>query len=834
MPSIDFRLSMANYAGLSVAGPMNLDERTPVNSRHFNNNDSYNGRSVKDLSGDPSGIVQEELCNNNLAETAALLPHLHQGGILRYGSLEALTHIQKKILSNPIFREQYSDPDIQPCHSDITRTTDGRFLVTENVHIEFPNATGAPPIPTIQGECQYQLELVDLNGKIELQISVLKAELKSDDPVLLESLDENIETTEALHRRNCWAFLDALMKKIDNTTLGALPKDIQLLLILPQTDKTFIEHYPYEEKYATLIKTLNTHHINTQLQEESQQAQQAQLFHDGYDSRALNTLVQAIYTNDNQLLSRTYNAVKSVIDEQTPSQRSSLETRIKRFFKDDKQGIIHKILTFFKQKSGEKLGSSPAQENFSLNKIGSLTSETYDPMSQTSLPSKRETPWLTKSPTQIRLGTQVQRIGPTVKANPLFEAYLTSQATQQTDLDHAQPLTHIYFNFLKRDVDKGRPSGHKVERNAEANMTQVLENLERTHPNIAVITLPADHGLMEKSLYSQSSPTKIAADFFKELQTAVNTNQTGYDFYISSAIRDRANLNEKTITPLLKESFKAIGIDPSSQTAISPQQYQAIWVHFTKYVLPKALIDTLEPQTLNFTCKDGIDRGGFASVYYNLMRSLEPNNRPMTMDEFNREIHAAPTMVKGRGMNTHLNVLWNSVDLYLKANAHTIQANPKQQWLIEWRDLNCPKTKIDTLLTQRLEECQKAYPNQKPLFDEITRLKNTKGTNPAYLLEAVIHANNLLSGHALNPSQMSRLSAFEEKHNESAWFLGKVSGFFNRIKALFQPNTSALSPTETTTKLHNQSLKERFTTLKEHALQDNAPTERTAPSPIKH
>jgi hypothetical protein len=86
------------------------------------------------------------------------------------------------------------------------------------------------------------------------------------------------------------------------------------------------------------------------------------------------------------------------------------------------------------------------------------------------------------------------------------------------------------------------------------------------------------------------------------------------------------------------------------------------------------------------SCKDGIDRGGVASAYYNIMKALELN-LPFEKNEFFRALHAAPSLVKGRGMNDHIGSLWNAVNIY----CHNPKNNNIPDWLRVWVRDNAPE-----------------------------------------------------------------------------------------------------------------------------------------------
>ncbi|WP_131794677.1 hypothetical protein [Fluoribacter gormanii] len=195
------------------------------------------------------------------------------------------------------------------------------------------------------------------------------------------------------------------------------------------------------------------------------------------------------------------------------------------------------------------------------------------------------------------------------------------------------------------------------------------------------------------------------------------------DFHISKRIREKIfkedgryspEAEAKILKKLIDKSFDAV-VNPKD-TELSEAQHQAVWFHFVKYELPNYIIESLKPNSINFSCKDAIDRGGVASAYYNLIKSFQPLTEkevragiekiPMSREEFEQALHAAPTMVKGRGINHHINLIWNSVDAYVNANYKQLKDDPQKAWLIEWRDFNCPHQRVENLLAQRIQECE--------------------------------------------------------------------------------------------------------------------------------
>jgi hypothetical protein len=169
------------------------------------------------------------------------------------------------------------------------------------------------------------------------------------------------------------------------------------------------------------------------------------------------------------------------------------------------------------------------------------------------------------------------------------------------------------------------------------------------------------------------------------------------DFFISNAVKRmlygddefpyNIAMEREIINNLLSISFEKLGFDEREK--MSPAEMQAVYFHFIKYELTNFIIEKLKPESFNMSCKDAIDRGGVSSAYYNLMKSLELGS-PLSKDEFYRGLHAAPALVKGRGMNHHTRLIWNAVNSYLDSPQPKPVESP--EWLVEWRNKNAPTT----------------------------------------------------------------------------------------------------------------------------------------------
>ena len=475
----------------------------------------------------------------------------------------------------------------------------------------------------------------------------------------------------------------------------------------------------------------------------------------GDELTALDDFILSLYANDNGILERTHQNIQHITKAQNPS-RPPLEHQ-----------VTQKLRSTIKPVNS---GPSPIEENSLWRAAISTFGPHFKPQHTTSLSTIRHYDYkknLSTLPLEYRFGTQGQRHARQARISPLFEHWLSVHKERYSSAEH--PITHIYINNLSRD--RTDIIGKK-----ETELTAVLEQLETTHTNIAFITLPADRGLM-----SQKEHTKTVKKFnyddvleeFFAIATERCDNVRIKDFYISQKIRALLFTDgETTLRDLLKASFKRMGIQQTDK--ISPAERQAVWFHFIKYELTTYILQKLKPMSMNFTCKDAIDRGGVSSAYYNLMTSIALGS-PMTRDEFEQALHAAPALVKGRAMNHHLNLIWNAIDAYLRVND-----NQKTDWLTEWRDLNCPHVRVDDLLKRRVEEVQsditaiRARPatlseqhnriltQSECILNDIKTQQEQGVSGKRLLLEVVTRTSLLIQGREIN----ANVARYKELHKD--------------------------------------------------------------------
>lgn len=411
----------------------------------------------------------------------------------------------------------------------------------------------------------------------------------------------------------------------------------------------------------------------------------------------IDQVINLIYANPNQALERAAKMMHDVV-RSTHQTSEKIEEKIRSRMQGKEKGAFDKFANKLNYVLAhrDQNKSTPQQEGSYLGRLTTMLSSNFKPQMSTSLASIRQYDYKNAlmHPVEYRFGTQGQYHKGKARISPLFEEWLQVQAGQYAGTE--KKITHIYFNNLARDRSD-------YEGKREKKLTHELEGLEGRHSNVAVITLPADKGLMHVNLtrkHARSQSYKDAFDAIRDIATGESLENI-QDFYISPAVKGllyREQPEQDVINKLLASSFEKLGFSPDS--VLSDAEVQAVYFHFIKYELTRFIIDTLQPVSFNMSCKDAIDRGGVSSLYYNLLRSIE-SGQPMSREEFERGLHAAPTLVKGRGMNHHTILIWNALNNYMKGLEKT--NSPIPSWLSEWHTENIPKYSREYFLN-KLEE----------------------------------------------------------------------------------------------------------------------------------
>ena len=564
---------------------------------------------------------------------------------------------------------------------------------------------------------QYPIFLVEHNGP-------LHHDTKSD----YKTMTNTSITSEYLHNKNCYLYLRTLYPQIPEFLFPHLPEKLAELLKSLGKQAEYNPGFAYAELYTLLISTIednlevifynNRRELLSKLEQiayykslfkdkkffHQSLSAKAQLARLGPKSeimaklQALDDFIFTIYVNDNNILEQTFEVIKEILLTHRTT-HSKIEHLITKKLKDQGTRI-------------NKNAQSPADKGSPLGLLSTLMADNFKPQYTTNIPTVRHYDYSKKNAvTELRLGTQAQRNKKVERISPLFECFLEVQNRRMPPpIDSNVKISHIYFNFL--GWDRESPIGMQEKR-----LTEELHSLEKRHKNIAVFTLPAAEGLMERNDFkitnNKVNYRTIYKNFLEVATQDPNSTIKIKDFFISDTMRKMVfNDNDGNYSPLIEtqilqklldKSFLTMGVREGEE--LSSAKAQAVWFHFIKFELPNHLITTIKPTFIHFSCKDAIDRGGVASIYYNLMTSIEQNS-PLTREEFECGLHAAPAMVKARGMNFHINIIWNALDAYINANYNTIKNTPSQAWLIEWRDSNCPHARIEELLKLRIEQSQ--------------------------------------------------------------------------------------------------------------------------------
>jgi len=456
------------------------------------------------------------------------------------------------------------------------------------------------------------------------------------------------QSSDALHNRNCYAYLVQLKPYINDIILQLLP---QFNEIKKQLNEEYNENVPYGDIYSANIADLED-----LIDQSSTQVE------------AVDNLIQAIYHNDNHILEQAN----------------------------------EKIVPSFKEYKKNVNQLSPEQAGNKFNRLNSLFSRNFKPQLETNLPSVKNYSY--KKNTNIieyRFSTQAQRHKGKTRVSPLFKRWLKIKAEQ---CPTEKTVSHIYFNNMAFDRSQLNIAGSK-----ERELSKELHTLEDDPSlKVVVITLPASSGIMGSSSFQIIDDEYTYSSVYDELLAVAEgkKHKSGIsDFIISEATRkllfETDEHQSEKLKELLTNSFEKLGISP--QDMLSTAQKQAVWLHFIKYELTNYIIETLKPNSFNFSCKDAIDRGAVSSAYYNLMKSFELN-QAMQRNEFEVSLSQAATNVKGRDMNFHRHIIWNALNVYVNANYSSLLSDNSKSWLIYWRDINCPKVRVEELLRTRLAQ----------------------------------------------------------------------------------------------------------------------------------
>lgn len=140
--------------------------------------------------------------------------------------------------------------------------------------------------------------------------------------------------------------------------------------------------------------------------------------------------------------------------------------------------------------------------------------------------------------------------------------------------------SHLYVNLMKRKGNEGL-------------FSQKIEILERDLPNVRVVTLDRN-----SKFYNQDEETSLAKDAFKKSFLA---HLQGPDYYWSGKL-DNWIQNLHTILEDVDNRYFP------DRASLSPTERRN-FIELTHLAILDALQAQIQPQTMNITCRQGIDRG---------------------------------------------------------------------------------------------------------------------------------------------------------------------------------------------------------------------------------
>jgi len=477
-------------------------------------------------------------------------------------------------------------------------------------------------------------------------------------------------------------------------------------------EKKHYTHYvlykAYGDLYSTLMKEYNTHvneiaNLRDRLKKEDTLESQNTL-------RKVDRLITSIYANHNHIPELTANIIKGLnITESMSSTKYKNEVAKKL----DVRGYEINEVT-------------PTDMDSRLSKTYNVVRPNYNSYYQTNLSFIKNFQYKDNKnlPLEYRIATMGCFTDNVPGTSPGFGLWLDVQKkmVERDDNDEKEQkttkkITHVYFNNLKRDQNWSYAIFRNIpgpfppmtgifyminyligyERNVfEAPLTKALEKLETDKENLAVITLPFDDGLMDKNLLKSHDKRRNTITQKDAISTILaitkgTSREFIQDFHISDRIKNElysSKENETQIlTRLIHTSFEEMGLDNTS--LLSQTEFQAVYFHMMKYELPNFILVTLNPESFNMTCKDAIDRGAVASAYYNLMKSIELGH-PLTKDEFEKALQVAAVSVKARGVNFHVQRIWNSMYFYSIAHGQEATSTNNSNWMRQWVIDNAP------------------------------------------------------------------------------------------------------------------------------------------------
>lgn len=471
---------------------------------------------------------------------------------------------------------------------------------------------------------------------------------------------------DSLFNQICYQYLSNLMPVCPDYIFSALSSRTQVALKTLCQKKPFDPHTAYGNLYKALFEELEDEMISLNSA------------HKGEDSAGLHLFINRLFANDNQCLELIFNAQNKAIEIAREDQRSNAVAFSETLMEANSLTEVQSNVYQFMQRNdvcAQNVYWPSYQDSYRAKGIN-VTASTYKPQYNTNIPSIRRYPHTASMPfLEYRFGTQAQRHNNLSRINPFFEVWCDNQSVESEDT-----IAHVYFNNLGLHRQS-------FEGNKEKAFSVTLQDIETRHNHIAMITLPADKGLMDRALLTSDDmhQTKETLILFQNVAMETDKTQPIRDFYISDRVRHLLYPNKDAEVAILKKllnnSLEHLGLN--AKDCLTSKEKHALYFDFIKFELTNYIINSLQPKSINFACKDAIDRAGASSAYFNLRKSIQLN-MPMSQSEFEMALHTASAMVKGRAMNHHFNNIHNALCFYVEQNKDKITLNSESAWLMPW------------------------------------------------------------------------------------------------------------------------------------------------------
>lgn len=508
------------------------------------------------------------------------------------------------------------------------------------------------------------------------------------------------KTSKQMHNKNAFNYLSMLTITHQMLNNASAYPDLQVLLNTIDNYKVYDQSIDYAAKFTELFEYIETHH-------------------EQFESGEYNDLIISIYENINPNLQDTYDLIKEQVVN-TSSTRPSPE---------------HSVGGIFKWAPQDTLSVHPTREEGLDRRFQSVYGKDFTPQSRTNMPYVLQESKDTRKRKQLHFGTQARRLDENSKISETFKLYLQAKRKQNPE------YRHLYINKLGLDR-KQLPKSYRpklinwatqvLEGAREYFLTKSLHDFADTERNLYMVTLPADQGHMSANAYKKHNDKialaraqKVVLDVLNNPSDINNPDPNAIkDFYLSPSVKAALypdffeKSNEILHKQMVEKGTNFLGL--SNREVISTAEQQAIFFHTFAFEFTEKLLDVIDPDTWNCSCKDAIDRGKAHYAYYNLVKSFTTEGmQPWTFDQFNEALHGTATMVKGRGMNKHHKIIWNAIDVYVNNNYDSLLEDPNKCWLIEWRNLNCPTERVNDLLEDTIKKAEAIPASKQPqLSDE--------------------------------------------------------------------------------------------------------------------